>query len=184
MLHIRVLVLTVGIAGIPLMMSTIGGAAQVGPKGDPGGRILRELKTMLQAVPRYAHDLGIMAQEPHLASSCWTTTPGIQVDESFSLRESIKEVESSVGSGLRSMGWSHPTKSGPSQWYDDIGNHQVLSNNYIFRWRKRLPQGMVVGSTLQVGVPVTGWSAGMPLVWSLGSISPGIGEPNMHCGSG
>jgi hypothetical protein len=82
------------------------------------------------------------------------------------------------------MGWNHPTKAGPSQWYDDVGNQQVLSNNYVFRWRKRLHQGMVVGSTLQVGVPVTGWRTGMPLVWSLGAFAPGTGEPNMHCGSG
>jgi hypothetical protein len=102
---------------------------------------------------------------------------------SFTSREALNSVVTEVAAKLRSMGWSHYTKSAPATWYDEINGRQVLANNSIYRWQKVLRQGVRAGTTLQVGVPVTGWAVGTPLVWNLGSSSPGVGEPKRHCGS-
>ena len=154
------------------------------PQGDPGGAILKELLMIKHAVPAHTAIKGLVAVEPHLTSSCTSTTPAVQVDMNFSSRESLETVESGVAAHLRTLGWSHYSKSGPGQWYDYVNGRQVLANNSIYRWQKRLPQGVRGGVTLQVGVPVKGWIPGMPLVWNLGAASPGVREPKRHCGSG
>jgi hypothetical protein len=154
------------------------------PQGDPGGAILKELLMIKHAVPRHTAIKGLVAAEPHLTGSCTSTTPDVQVDMSFSSRESLERVASSVAAHLRTLGWSHYSKSGPGRWYDYVNGRQVLANNSIYRWQKRLPQGVRAGVTLQVGVPVKAWTPGMSLVWNLGAISPGVREPRRHCGSG
>ena len=111
-----------------------------------------------------------------------STTPDVQVDMSFRSREPPNGVEAAVAARLRSEGWSHYSKTGPGKWYDEIDGQYVLANNWIYRWRKVLPQGVRAGATLQVSVPVTGWAMGKPLVWNLGSAAPGVGEPKRHCG--
>ncbi len=45
----------------------------------------------------------------------------------------------------------------------------MLANHFIYRWQRRLPQGVMAGATLQVGIPVSGWTTGMLLTWNLGS---------------
>ena len=159
-------------------------AGFVGPPGDPGGSILKELLTIKGAVPQHALISGSFATEPHLTDSCTSTTPDVQVDMSFTSREPQSDVEAAVAAHLRSKGWSHYSKTGPGKWYDEINGHQVLANNWVYRWQKVLPQGVKAGTTLQVGVPVTGWVTGKPLVWNLGSAASGVGEPKRHCGEG
>jgi hypothetical protein len=103
---------------------------------------------------------------------------------SFSSIADVNDVQSEVAAHLRTAGWVHHTEIG-GRWYDEIGGQQVLANNYVYRWRKSLSQGTTAEATLQVGIPVTGWSSGEPLVWNLGATSPGVGGPKMHCfGSG
>jgi hypothetical protein len=101
----------------------------------------------------------------------------------FTSHASMRDVEALVAARLKSQGWKHSTKSGPAQWYDSIDGKQVLANHFIYRWQRRLPQGVVAGATLQVGIPVSGSTAGMLVTWNLGSSSPGTGEPKMHCGA-
>ncbi len=102
----------------------------------------------------------------------------------FTSRAPLNDVEATVAARLRSQGWSHFSKTGPGTWYDEIDGRQVLAKNWIYRWQKVLPQGVRAGTTLQVGVPVTGWAKGEPLEWNIGSAAPGIGEPKRHCGGG
>jgi len=155
-----------------------------GPKGDPGGVILRELKALRRSVPKTAHVVNEVALEPHLTGSCTSTTPDIQVDIGLTSRESVSRLSLLVGDSLRSNGWRNYSKSGPAQWYDQIDGRQQLANNYIYRWQKALPQKRTAVATLQVGVPTKGWTTGAPLNWDLGSAVRGIDEPEMHCGSG
>jgi hypothetical protein len=155
-----------------------------GPPGDPSGAILRELKTLRQAVPKATHSVREIALEPHLTKSCTSTIPGVQVDMSFTSRDSVERMSSLVAKSLKAIGWTHYSSSGPAQWYDIINGRQQLANNYIYRWQKHLPQGTTAGATLQVGVPTAGWIPGAPLVWNLGSSARGVDEPAMHCGSG
>jgi hypothetical protein len=154
------------------------------PKGDPGGAILRELKTLRLSVPTTAHVTSVLAEEPHLTKSCTSTTPDIQVDVAFTSRDAVSQLQELVGKSLRAKGWRNYSKSGPTQWYDQIDGRQQLANNYIVRWQKVLPQKRTVVATLQVGVPTTGWAPGASLSWDIGSAARGIDEPAMHCGSG
>ena len=175
-------------AAVPVVILAVGGwwllARHAEGSGDPGGAILKELLTIKHAVPRHSSIDGLVAAEPHLTDSCTSSTPDVQVDMNFTSRESLKTVESAVASHLVAFGWSHYSNSGPAKWYDNINGQQVLANNSGYRWQKVLRQGVRAGATLQVGVPVTGWTLGMPLVWNLGAISPGVDEPKTHCGSG
>ncbi|HEY2215200.1 MAG TPA: hypothetical protein VGH31_09105 [Acidimicrobiales bacterium] len=155
-----------------------------GPKGDPGGVILRELKTLRLSVPTTVHVRYVLAKEPHLTRSCTSTTPDVQVDVAFTSRDAVGQLQGLVGKSLRAKGWRYYSKSGPSQWYDQIDGRQQLASNYIFRWQKVFPQRRTAVATLQVGVPSTGWVPGAPLSWDIGSAVRGIGEPAMHCGSG
>ena len=175
------------LAALALALIGVSASADVGsvrPLGDPGGSILKELLTIKAAVPRHSPVSGLYASEPRLTDSCTSTTPDVQVDMGFTSRESLNRIEATVAARLRTKGWSHYSKSGPGRWYDEINGQQVLANNWIYRWQKVLPQGVKAGTTLQVGVPVTGWAMGRPLVWNLGSAAPGVGEPKRHCGGG
>ncbi len=161
--------------------------AEVGairPQGDPGGSILKELLTIKHAVPKHSPIDGLVATEPHLTDSCTSSTPDVRVDMNFMSHGSLNTVASVVAAHLRALGWSHASKSGPAEWYDTINGKQVLASNSIYRWQRKLPQGSRAGATLQVGIPVTGWTPGMPLVWNLGASSPGVDEPKRQCGSG
>jgi hypothetical protein len=175
-------------AAVPVVILVVGGwwlfARRAEDSGDPHGAILKDLLTIKHAVPRHSSIDGLVAAEPHLTDSCTSSTPDVQVDMNFASRESLNAVESAVASHLVAMGWSHYSKSGPAKWYDNINGQQVLAINSIYRWQKVLPQGVRAVATLQIGVPVTGWSPGMPLVWNFGSIAPGLGEPKRHCASG
>ncbi len=102
----------------------------------------------------------------------------------FTSHGSLDAVESVVAAHLRALGWSHSSESGPTEWDDTINGRQVLASNSIYRWQRMLTQGSRAAVTLQVGIPVTGWTPGMPLVWNLGAISPGVDEPKRQCGSG
>jgi hypothetical protein len=176
--------LLAALAFAPMGVSASADVGSVRPPGDPGGAILKELLTIKGAVPPRLPISGAYAAEPHLTDSCTSTTPDVQVDMSFTSRESLNRVAETVGARLRARGWSHYTRTGPGQWYDVIKGRQVLANNWIYRWQKVLPQGVRAGTTLQVGIPVTGWVMGKPLVWNLGSNAPGVGEPKRHCGEG
>jgi hypothetical protein len=175
------------LAGLTFCLIAVQANADAGvvrPPGDPGGSIRKELLTIKGAVPRHSPIRGVSATEPHLTESCTSTTPDVQVDMSFTSRKPLRDVEAAVAASLRSKGWSHYSKTGPGTWYDEIAGRQVLAKNWIYRWQKVLPQGVKAGTTLQVGVPVTGWVKGEPLVWNLGSAASGVGEPNRHCGQG
>lgn len=178
--------LTLLILGIALAATTgpaEGSSPTTAPQGDPHGAILKELKMIRQAVPKTAHIQESFAAEPHLTGSCSSSTPDVQVDMNFTSHASVRDVEAMVAAHLWSQGWKHLTESGPAQWYDSIDGKQVLANHFIDRWQRRLPQGVMAGTTLQVGIPVSGWTAGMRLAWNLGSTAPGLGEHKMHCGS-
>lgn len=183
-LPLRIVALVALVAGIAVLIAhPWSGAKARGPVGDPGGVILAELSAIKGAVPPGAHITHAVRAEPHYTGSCTSTTPDVQVYMSFTSIADVNVVESQVAAHLRTAGWSHHTESG-GRWYDNIGSEQVLANNFIYRWRKRLPQGTTAGATLQVGIPVSGWNSGEPLIWNLGATSPGIGGPKMHCGSG
>jgi hypothetical protein len=165
------------LTALALALTGVSASANVGsvrPTGDPGGSILKELLTIKAAVPQYSPVSGLWASEPHLTDSCTSTTPDVQVDMNFTSRESLNRIEATVAARLRTKGWSHYSKTGRGKWYDEINGRQVLANNWIYRWLKVLPQGVRAGTTLQVGVPVTGWAMGKPLVWNLGSAAPGL----------
>ena len=186
LLPLRIVAAVVLAAGIAVVIAhPWGGTKARGPVGDPGGVILAELSTIKSAVPQSAQITRMLRAEPHYTGSCTSTTPDVQVaGVSFSSVADVNVVESHVAAHLRTAGWTHHTES-VGRWYDNLDGQQVLANNYVYRWQKRLTQGTTAGATLQVGVPVSGWTSGDPLVWTLGATSLGVGGPKMHCvGSG
>ena len=161
-----------------------GGRNAPNPVGDPGGAILAELSTLKRAVPVDADITDIVRTEPHFTGSCGTTRSSVQVTVFFSSPTSIGGVRSDVAARLNGARWVHYSASGPDRWYDNIGGKQVLADNFIYRWRKRLRQGSTAEAALEVGVPVSGRNRREPLEWTFGAISPAVGGPVMHCGSG
>jgi hypothetical protein len=151
--------------------------------GDPHGRILAELEAALRgAVPTPVTGIDRQGYEPVITSSCDSTIPAVADRILFTSRQSVAQVTAQVSAAMRRSGWGHRSTAG-GQWYADVDGKQVLANNDIVRWTRRLPQGRA-GASLTVGVPVSDWKAGDPLQWLLADSAMGIDEPKRHCGEG
>jgi hypothetical protein len=158
-------------------------SAAAGPPGDPHGRILAELTAALRgAVPRPVTGVDREGSEPVITSSCDTTIPAAADRILFTSRQSVARVTAQVEGAMRRAGWGHRSTA-HGQWYAEVDGRQVLADNDIVRWTRRLPQGRA-GASLTVAVPVSGWKAGDPLHWLLADSAMGIGEPKRHCGEG
>ena len=160
--------------------------ASLRPAGDPGGRILAELSAVKGALPPHAGDVRALGSEPVITSSCDTTVPGVVERVSFDSDGTVRRVATEVATRMRQLGWRHYSAAtgrwdAPSPGQPGAG---VLSNNYIYRWSRRLPSGSTAAGSLQVSVPVRGWVAGDTLTWLLAASAMGIGEPHRRCGEG
>ena len=174
-------VISAGIA-LALTAGSGRGVAALRPVGDPGGQILHQLSSLARAVPKGSPRVHAAGMEPHLTHSCTSTIPGVAERVTFVSRQSVQRVDAEVAANLRHDGWVDPTTSS-GEWYTvTLSGRQVLAENYIFRWTRQLKSDIAAVATLQVGVPLKGWRTGQPLAWFLGALSPGVGEPPMHCG--
>jgi len=169
------------LVGIASTVFTVPAAAAIRPAGDPGGRILKELAAVRSSIPARATEVRSRGEEPVMTDSCTSTIPGVEEYVSFSSRQPAARVESEVSADMQRSGWGHRSASG-GRWYADYLGKQVLSQNEIVRWTRRLPQGPA-GAQLTVAIPVSGWHPGDPLAWSLAASAKGVDEPNRHCGS-
>jgi hypothetical protein len=163
--------------------------APTGPIGDAGDILLTELSTAIEgAVPPGTHANRWLEVEPGYTGSCWSTMAYVESLVSFASDMPVSATRSYIAAKLRASGWIRTGpllgSAGPAIWYEWIGKRKVLANHFIYRWHRRLPQGTNASSTLQVAVPLSGWTPGRPLSWSLGATTSAIGEPKMRCGGG
>lgn len=162
-------------------VGAIPAAAAIRPAGDLGGQILQELSAIRSSIPPHMTNVNSRGYEPVITDSCSSTIPSVTEYTTFSSRQSVAQIESEVSARMHRSGWEHRSKSG-GQWYANYEGKQVLADNDIVRWTRRLPQGLAAAQ-LAVAVPVSGWDQGDPLEWSLAASARGIHEPNQHCGA-
>jgi hypothetical protein len=156
-------------------------ASAAGPRGDPGGRILAELSAVRHAVPSDASAVHVYPMEPVITSSCDTTQPGVVDRILFTSYRPLGQVQAAVSAVLRRAGWRH-WRSFHLQGSGEYFGAQVLTNQSVVEWVRRLPQGLATAQ-LEVDVPVRGWHQGQPLQWLLAAGAMGVGEPKRHCGA-